>query len=186
MKARIQGIAAQMKKIEFFFGVSLGLLILRHTDNLSRTMQRADMSAAEGQEVMCLTLSTLKSLRNDSSFDQVWQRICALCDELDIQKPTLPRRRKVPRRLDDGAAPTFHDTVEEHYRVTYFEALDLITACISDRFDQPGYNTYGKVQALLLKAAASQPYEEELRFVLSFYGSDFDSTLLSTHLQIFK
>ena len=28
MKARIQGVAAQMKKFEFFFGVSLGLLIL--------------------------------------------------------------------------------------------------------------------------------------------------------------
>jgi hypothetical protein len=42
------------------------------------------------------------------------------------------------------------------------------------------------VQALLLKAAASQPYEEELRFVLSFYGSDFDSLLLSTHLEIFS
>ena len=40
-----------------------------NTDNLSKTLQRADMSAAEGQEVICLTLATLKSLRNDSSFD---------------------------------------------------------------------------------------------------------------------
>ena len=134
-----------MKKFEYYFGVSLGLLILRHTDNLSRTMQKADMSAAEGQDVMCLTLSTLKSLRNDSSFDQFWQRICTSSEELDIEKPTLPRRCKVPRCLDDGAAPTFPDTVEEHYRVIYFEALDLITSCISDRFDQPGYKTYGKV-----------------------------------------
>lgn len=38
MKARIHGVAAQMKKFDFF-GVSLGLLILRHTDNLSRTLQ---------------------------------------------------------------------------------------------------------------------------------------------------
>ena len=50
MKARIQGVAAQMKKFEFFFGVSLGLLILRHTDNLSRTMQKSDMSAAEAKK----------------------------------------------------------------------------------------------------------------------------------------
>ena len=42
MKARIQGVAAQMRKFEFFFDVSLGLLILRHSDNLSRTMQKAD------------------------------------------------------------------------------------------------------------------------------------------------
>ena len=31
MKARIQGVTAQMKKFDFFFGVSLGLLILKHT-----------------------------------------------------------------------------------------------------------------------------------------------------------
>ncbi len=61
MKARIQGVAAQMRKFEFFLE-SLGFLILRHTDNLSKTLQRADMSAAEGQEVVSLTLTTLKSL----------------------------------------------------------------------------------------------------------------------------
>ena len=42
------------------------------------------------------------------------------------------------------------------------------------------------VEALLLKAAAAQPYEEELQFVLSFYGSDFDALLLPTHLEIFS
>jgi len=49
-------------------------------------------------------------------------------------------------------------TVEDHYRVIYFEALDLITSSIEDRFNQPGYKTYEKVQALLLKAAAAKPY----------------------------
>ena len=135
---------------------------------------------------MSLTLGTLKSLCNDSRFDQFWQRICASSEELDVEKPTLPRHHKVPRHLDDGAAPTFHDTVEDHYRVIYSKALDLITSYISDHFDQPGYKTYGKVQVLLLKAATSQPYKEELSFVLSFYGSDFDSLLLSTHLEIFS
>ena len=72
MKARIQGVSAQMKKFEFFFGVSLGLLILRHTDNLSRTVRKQDMSAAEGQELVSLTLTTLKSMRNDASFDLFW------------------------------------------------------------------------------------------------------------------
>ena len=36
MKARIYSVAAQMVKFDYFFGVSLGLLILQHTDNLSR------------------------------------------------------------------------------------------------------------------------------------------------------
>ncbi len=68
----------------------------------------------------------------------------------------------------------------------YFEALDLIIACVSDRFDQPGYKTYSNVQNLLLKAAKSEDYSEELQFVQSFCGSDFNSVLLSTHLEIFS
>ena len=186
MKARIQGVAAQMKKFDFFFGVSLGLLILRHTDNLSRTLQRGDMSAAEGQEVMHSTLTTLQYIRSDSSFESFWKRLCASADELDVEKPALPRRRKAPRRLDDGSAPSFPSTMLEYYRALYFEALDLITSCISDRFEQPGYKTYAKVQTLLLKAAKSLDYQEELHFVLSFYGSDFDSLQLSTQLEIFS
>lgn len=74
----------------------------------------------------------------------------------------------------------------EHYRVLYYEAFDVITSCISDRFQQPGYKIYAKVQTLLLKAAKSINYQEELEFVLSFYGSDFDSLQLSTQLEIFS
>ena len=58
MKARINGVASQMKGFDFFYGVSLGQLILRHSDNLSRTLQRADISVAEGQEVTRLTVTT--------------------------------------------------------------------------------------------------------------------------------
>ena len=46
MKARINGVAFQMREFDFY-GVSLGQLILHHSDNLSRTLQRADMFAAE-------------------------------------------------------------------------------------------------------------------------------------------
>ena len=43
MKARIQGVSAQIKKFDFFFGVSLGYLIMRHTENRSR--MRRDVSS---------------------------------------------------------------------------------------------------------------------------------------------
>ena len=38
-KARIIGVASQMKLFDFFFGVFLDDLILRHCDNLSQTLQ---------------------------------------------------------------------------------------------------------------------------------------------------
>ncbi len=100
------------------------------------------MSAAEGQAVVSLTLATLKSLRNDSSFDLFWKRTCTAGENLDINDPTLPLCRKIPRRLDDRSEQSFPQTVEQHYRIGYFEALDLTIVCVSDRFDQPGYEMY--------------------------------------------
>ena len=55
-----------------------------------------------------------------------------------------------------------------------------------DRFNQPGWKIFRTVQELLLKAASADPYEEELRFIISFYGSDFDTLLLPTQLEIFS
>ena len=37
-KARIQGVADQMRTFDLFFGASLTLLILRHADNLSMAL----------------------------------------------------------------------------------------------------------------------------------------------------
>ena len=38
MRARIIGVSARMETFDFFFGITLGELILRHSDNLSRTL----------------------------------------------------------------------------------------------------------------------------------------------------
>ena len=63
LRARLHGVQAQMQTFEFLFGVSLGSLILRHSDNLSKALQNESMSAAEGQELVKLTLDVLQSLR---------------------------------------------------------------------------------------------------------------------------
>lgn len=67
-KARIVGVQAQMKEFNFFFGVCLGELILRHTDMLNQTLQKKGMSAAEGQEIARMTISCLDSIRSDALF----------------------------------------------------------------------------------------------------------------------
>ena len=70
MIARIRGVAAQMKVFDFFYGLVLGELLLRHSDNLSRALQHSSISAAEGQVIAKMTLTTLRStLRCDDSFN---------------------------------------------------------------------------------------------------------------------
>ena len=91
------------------------------------------MSAAEGQKVVAMTVATLQSICSDDDFDLFWKRIT---EEKEIDEPVLPWRRKLPRRYDDGSHEgDFPDTVEDHCRRLYFEALDLVICGIKDGFD---------------------------------------------------
>ena len=185
-KARIQGIRAQMKTFNFLFGSVLGEMVLRHTDNLSRTLQDKALSAAEGQKVADMVVRTLQTLRNVESFDLFWLKVTKSGESLDVGEPQLPRQRKAPRRYDDGSAHgDFHADPKAYYRQHYFEAIDLVVNCITDRFQQPGYNVYRNLEQLLLKACQKEDITSEFDYVCLFYKDDFQPELLRAQLLTF-
>lgn len=185
MRSRIQGVSSCMKSFDYFFGVSLGELLLNHSDNLSKTLQSSSMSAAEGQKIADMTVHTLKSIRSDEKFLLFWKVIKQKASSLNVNEPTLPRKRKRPRRYEDGASDgDFPESVEDLYRRTYFEALDLIVCGIEERFDQPGYKVYSNLEDLLVKAVKKENYDEELKFVVEFYKDDFNQDQLSMQLAV--
>ena len=51
-------------------------------------------------------------------------------------------------RFEDGTGGGLHPTVsvEDHYRLQYYEALDGTIAGIKNRFNQPGYIMYKSVE----------------------------------------
>ena len=101
-KARIQGVAAQMRTFGFFFGSMLGELVLTPTDSFSKTIQHTSMSAAEGQQVTAMKVATLNSVCSDERFEQFWEVVTKKADKLGVNELQLPRCRKLPRRFDDG------------------------------------------------------------------------------------
>ena len=184
-RARIGGVEAQMGKFEFLFGVVLGARVLKHTDNLSKTLQSPSLTAAEGQKLADLTCQTLEKIRNDESFDLFWQRIVLFQQDLEVNEPAIPRRRKAPKRYETGSEGFFHETPKELYRKEYFSVLDLVINYIKDRFQQPGYGVYKHLQELLLKAACGKDYVSELQFVTTFYVEDINSSVLQVQLELF-
>ena len=74
-KARVIGVQAQMRTFNFLYGVSLGALILAHSDNLSKTLQHKSMSAAEGQQIAKLSLNVLKWMRQPEQFQLFYKRV---------------------------------------------------------------------------------------------------------------
>lgn len=66
-------------------------------------------------------------MRNeDSSILEITKQL----DDLDVSEPRLPRRRKMPKRLETGnAPPEFATSEKELHRQMYYDALDLVVNC---------------------------------------------------------
>ena len=187
MKARIQGIASQMETFRFLFSLLLSEMILRHTDKLSQTLQNPKLSSIEGREIAMLTVKTLQSLRSDMNFGLFWEKVELMRVQWDVEEPQLPRKRKVPRRYEQGAGKAeFNATAKDLYRQVYFEAIDLAVTSINDRFDQPGYKVYSNVEQLLFQACSGVDYEDEVKFVCEFYGEDVNRQDLESQLKVLR
>lgn len=186
MKARIIGIAAQMGTFRFLFGLILSEMILRHTDKLSQSLQNPKLSSTEGYEIAMLTVKTLQSLRTDINFGLLWDKTESIRVKWNVDEPQFPRKRKMPKRFEQGTGEaSFHTSVNDLYRQVYFEAIDLAVSSIKQRFEQPGYNVYSKLEQLL-KACAGENYHDEITFVCQYYRDDLDKCDLESQLKVLR
>ena len=187
MKARIRGVSIHMEDFDFYFGVALGETLLRHSDNLSSTLQKEEMSAAQAQSIAAMTVKTLLSIRNEDSFSLFWEKTTNHSEEVGVNKPKLPRQKRAPSKLNDTTSEHyFPNSVQNHYRAIYFEAIDTLTSSLKDRFDQTDFQMYSKLEQVLIKCAKSDSYEKELVECCLFYDNDFDVSKLRTQLQTFS
>ena len=181
-----------MKTFDYIYGAHLGELILSHSDNLGKTLQNPKLSAVQGQDCAHKTVITLERIRNEESWNLLWDAVVAKATQLGADDPKLPRRRNAPKTMmndyfgyGEGEA-THPETPQDMYRKHYYEALDLVINCIKDRFDQKDYKVYATLQDVLLKAVKKESFDAELDAVPSFYASDFDPSLLKTQLATFS
>ena len=183
MRGRINGVLAYMNKFEFIFSIFLAEMLFRHCDNLSKALQKEKTSAAVGQSMAKSTVTTLKGLQNDAKFTEIYEQVKKLAVKYNVDEPSLPRKRKAPKKLDLPSEPQSFQTVEEMYKSVYSEACELIMNGITSRFDQPGYKIYAHLEQLLLLAAGGRDFMSELTFVTDFYKSDINAKDLKTQLE---
>ena len=187
VRGRIVGCQAQMQTFDFFFGLSLGERLFSHSDNLSKTLQSTRMSAVSGQRLAQLTKSVLESIRNDDSFSAFYSIVLRKSKDHAISDPLLPRKRRAPARIEVGSGqPTFPETPKDHYRRIYFEAIDLIVNAIEQRFSQPSFTAYEKMESLLLKGINGESYTAELDYMKVSYKDDINFDSLKAQLQVLR
>ena len=187
-RARIYGVQSQMKTFAFFLGTMFGELILRHIDNLSRSLQAKTICAAEGQETAAMVVCTLQTLRSDASFDMFWQKVTKSAEECEIDEPQVPRQHKLRKQNDKGFGEGDDDgesDMKVYFWQQYFEAFDLAINTIQDGFEQRGYKIYSNLEQLLLKACQKENFDQELEDACSFYKDDFEIETLRAQLVTF-
>ena len=116
VKGRIIGVKSQMSNFDILFGLTLCERILKITDNLSKTLQKQSLSAAEAQHITAFTVTTLEKMRTADNFSLFYKVILNLQDHTGTDSPALPRKKRAPQHLEVGDSTGYHSsTVEELY-----------------------------------------------------------------------
>ena len=184
-KARIRGVSAHRKTFAFCFGIHLAHLILGHSDNLSRALQSAKLSANEAQEMARCTVMVLRSLRTEDNFKLFYETITNFAKQHDAGQASLLTKRKAPSKIIFGKAPHENpETPADDYRVKFFEALDLVINCIEHWFNKKNYHMYATCEQLLIKAVKKEDFSDEISEVMDFYNDDFNAHMIKIQLQL--
>ncbi|XP_076347747.1 zinc finger MYM-type protein 1-like [Tachypleus tridentatus] len=184
MRARIIGIISQMEKFEYFFALHLGVAMNSLTDNLSKTLQKTCLSAAQGQQNAKLVAGVLVKMSIDGNFDKIYEEVHRKAMELNISEPQMPRQKREPKRFEVGTGePSFPSSPKEFYRRQYFEVLDLAINAINRRFDQPGFQVYRHMKDLL-KSLREEDTSDELKYLVDKYNDDLDILSLKVQLPL--
>ena len=101
-------------------------------------------------QLVNFVLVSLRTKRTYAEFDKFWNQLISEVSQLDVEEPTLPRKRKMSKRFDEFASHHFYETPKDLYRRTYFEAYDNVIQGIKKRFQQKDFLIYRNIQDIFL------------------------------------
>ena len=85
----------------YVFAAYLGELILSYSYKLSKSLQKFNLSIVDGWCSANATVETLKSIRNDESFELLLEEVLTHEKRLGVNEPTLPRQKSQSRFMQN-------------------------------------------------------------------------------------
>eukprot|EP00731_Ephydatia_muelleri_P002811 Em0001g2811a len=151
-------------------------------DSLFEQLKSSVSPGTVGFRTRCPTqwtvIASCATLIISELFSLLWDKVSGMQEKLQIDQAMLPRRHKAPRQFEVGDGQgTFTETVEDYFRAEYYVVIDAALACIRQRLNQPGYQTYHCLENLLASALNGTDYQQDLNFIADFYGDDIDKVL---------
>ena len=150
----------------------LSHLIFGATEQLSSTLQYKDINAQEVSTAVSAAVAFLQRQRCDSAFDRFYDATVVEAQAY-TQEPTLPRPRKVPKKLNDGAPGHHHVSEKDHFRQQYYEVLDVVMSEMKRRFDQPTLTILHEIEKLIIDSSNGAMIEPSATFK-DMYAADLN------------
>ena len=176
------GFLSQLEKFSTFFSLKLAYLVFGPAEQLSYTLQGKTTNIQEAKQAAKLAESFFRSQRTDASFSRFYESAVKESQSL-TEEPVLPRCRKLPRRIDDGANSNRFLTPCDYYRKLYFEVLDIICNEVSRRFHQEDFDVVLDIEKTLIGAGNGEVVVIP-NTVLTKYRDDLNMDRLLTHLKM--
>lgn len=137
----------------------------------------------EAAQAATLTERRLRRLRSDEEYDRFYEQVVQSCQGL-TEDPVLPRKRKIPKRLNDGADQHQYMTPTDYHGHQYFQAVDEVANELSRRFDQKDLKIAVDMDKMLLSACLDDKEATIPEAVLLTYQNDLQMQQLQAQLKL--
>ena len=186
-KSTANAFLKQISDFDFFFALCFAHRLFERTDILSKELQNPKTSTVEGIFLTKHLKNEFMNWRKDDEFEKFWTRATHMAEKNGADPPKLPKKRRRPKRYEDGSEGFQHKLPKEFYRHQYFLVLDLLCGYMEKRIEEKALRVLCAIEDLLAAGWNSQPLDKkQLDFVCDHYKFDLDKSRLTYQLNSLK
>ena len=182
--ARANNIHGLLSSAKCVLGLVACLPIIEILESLNTALQGTGTTVAGMLAAATVIKDNLLRIReeSDKEFHVIFEAATVRITDLQLDALSIPRKRKIPRRLDDGdGAAHAHTMVDDFYRVQYVSALDSAVANLVTYFCSTDIAGYQQLAAMLTTGVVDDAivaqYPElspSLQHELTFFCRQYD------------
>ena len=184
---KASGFLHSLETFNTLFCLKLAHSLFSAAEQVSLALQKKNTTIQDALSAVDAAKAYFHRLRSEKEFDYLYDVTVQIAEQHAIGKPELPRYRRRPSRFEDGVGPHEYPSARAYYRHIYFEACDLLSAELNDRFKSQHIPSVLAVEQTLLKAANGDDYQSEIALLEeSCYKNDIDWSDLNRHLPLLQ
>ena len=182
IRSKAHGLASKLVCLKTMLQLSATYEIFGLLENLSKDLQRADLTAELALFCIAKVKDRLTQFRSDEEFERIFEKASKMPGiEENSTSIVGSRKRKLPAKYDGSyLVEELHCCEDESisddktkYRVQYYEAIDAVLSCFEERFCQEDIVQLKAIEDIVINSANNKPpdnvilpssYEETINF----------------------